>query len=253
MQVDLSQIEWRAAAWLAQDQEMIREINGGVDQHVATVRELMELSFVDKSDKQSKENRNHAKIFNFRMIYGGSEWGFFLDVNMPSFTIAKWRRIIANFFAKYNGLKKLQDDNWKHVIRHGELHLPTGRWFKFHKAQIKDTMFTYRVNQTKNFIVQGISGGDFLPLMGVVIRRGMKAMGLKSKLILTVHDSILFDYADDERDRLAKLCYDVGNNLDKYIRAYFGIDWNVKLEVEVEAGRTYGDLNYLSPEEVKHV
>ena len=44
----------------------------------------------------------------------------------------------------------------------------------------------------------------------------------------------------------------LGNNLAEYIRAYYGIDWNVNLEVEVESGPNYGSLNYVSPEEVGH-
>lgn len=75
-------------------------------------------------------------------------------------------------------------------------------------------------------------------------------MGLKSKLILTVHDSLVLDYLDEERERLARLCYKVGNNLGTYIQNYYGLDWNVKLEVEIECGPNYGTLKYVSPEEV---
>lgn len=250
MQVDLSQIEWRAAAWLSQDPVMMEEINSGIDQHIATVRELMEQEFISKDDPKSKERRNHAKVFNFRMIYGGGPWGFFLDINMPSFTFKKWKLIIKAFFAKYKGLKSYHDDCIRFVLTHGYLRLPTGRWFKFHKNGLQDGVKVYKVNQIKNFPVQGMSGGDFLPLMCVIIRRGMRQLGMKSKLMLTVHDSVVFDYAEGEKDRLAKLCYDVGNNLDKYIKAYFGIDWNVKLAVEVEAGDSYGDLKYIAPEAV---
>jgi len=95
-----------------------------------------------------------------------------------------------------------------------------------------------------------MSGGDILPLMAVVIRRGMRKMGLQSKLILTVHDSIVFDYTDKEKDKLARLCYNVGNNLGTYIKNYYGLDWNVKLECEVEVGHNYGILKYLAKEEV---
>jgi len=250
MQVDLSQIEWRDAAWLSQDQMMMQEINAGVDQHVATVVELMELPFVDKQDPASYKNRNHAKVFNFRMIYGGTEWGFYLDIDMPSFSIKKWKRIIQDFFIKYSGLKAFHDKSVKFVYRHGYLKLPTGRWFKFNKAHLKEGEYGYKINQIKNFPIQGMSGGDILPLLAVIIRRGMRKMGLKSKLILTVHDSLVLDYLDEERERLARLCYKVGNNLGTYIQNYYGLDWNVKLEVEIECGPNYGTLKYVSPEEV---
>jgi DNA polymerase-1 len=250
MQVDLSQIEWRDAAWLSQDAVMIAEINGGIDQHVATVVDLMEMEFISKKDKKSKDNRDKAKVFNFRMIYGGTEWGFYLDIDMPSFPIKKWKRIIRDFFIKYSGLKDFHNECVKFVYRHGYLKLPTGRWFKFNKKHLKDGSYGYAINQIKNYPIQGMSGGDILPLMAVIIRRGMVRMGLQSKLILTVHDSIVFDYLENEREKLARLCYKVGNNLGTYIKNYYGLDWNVDLACEVECGRDYGSLSYLSPESV---
>lgn len=250
MQVDLSQMEWRAAAFLSQDEIMINEVNSGVDQHIATVKELMKMKYTNKEDPESKLNRFHAKVFNFRMIFGGTEYGFYVDVNMPDFTLPEWKEIINNFFIKYLGLQDYHNDSIKFVMRHGYLELPTGRWFKFHKTVWKEGVKTYKINQIKNWPVQGISGGDILPLMAVVIKRGMQKMGMRSKIILTVHDSIIFDYAEEEKDKLARLLYNVGNNLSHYIKAYFGIDWNVKLECEVEVGPNYGELKYLSPKEV---
>jgi DNA polymerase-1 len=249
-QVDLSQIEWRAAGWLSQDKTMIHEVNSGVDQHVSTVTDLMEMEFIDKSDPQSKANRNHAKVFNFRMIYGGTEWGFYLDINMPSFGIQKWRDIIKAFFVKYSGLQRFHASCIKIVFKTGMLKLPTGRWFKFNKRVQNNGVFTFGVNQILNYPIQGMAGGDILPLMAVIIRRGMRKMGLKSLMILTVHDSIVFDVIKEEREKLYRLCYNVGNNLDKYIKSYFNLDWNLKLEVEVEAGPTYGEIKYISPESV---
>jgi DNA polymerase I-like protein with 3'-5' exonuclease and polymerase domains len=248
MQVDLSQIEWRDAAWLAQDKVMIEEINSDIDQHVATLTELMEMEFINKI--QSKKERDHAKTFNFRMIFGGTEWGFFLDIDMPKFPIAKWITIIKAFWRKYHGLDSFHRKNIKFVYRNGYIEIPTGRWFKFNKKDLKGGEFGYALNQIRNYPIQGMSGGDILPLMAVVIRRGMRSMGLRSRLILTVHDSIVFDYDEKERDKLARLCYNVGNNLGTYIQKYYGLHWNVKLECEVEIGPNYGNLTYLPKEEV---
>ncbi len=61
LQLDLSQIEWRGAAWLSQDAVMMHEINSGVDQHNAACTDLMELEL-------TKENRFFAKIFNISMV-----------------------------------------------------------------------------------------------------------------------------------------------------------------------------------------
>ena len=251
LQVDLSQIEWRDAAWQSQDKEMIREINSGVDQHIRACVDLMELPFVNKADPESKANRNHAKIFNFRMIYGGGFWGFYLDQKMPRFSKAKWQRICSDFFVKYPDLKTWQDRNIETVIKNnGWLQIPTGRKFKFRKGKVKNGVAWYADTQIKNYPIQGNSGGNILPLLCVVIRRGIRNMGLVSKMILTVHDSIVFDVKHEELKKLLRLCEIVFKNLDKYISDYFEVDWNVRLDGECEYGRTYGSLKAVSSADI---
>ena len=239
-QVDLSQIEWRAGAELAKDRVMINEVNSGVDQHVATVRELMEMEFIDKTHPPSKQNRNHAKVFNFRMIFGGTEWGFHLDINMPKFGLAKWRKTIAKFWKKYRGLANFHANNIKHVLAHGTLRTITGRLFKFDKCAEVEGELTYSYNQIRNRPIQG-TAAEMIALVGVIIRRGMKANNMKSKMILTVHDSIVFDIAKGEEDMIKNLCLRTTNSLREYIQAYWGIEWETYLEGEFEIGPNYGE------------
>jgi DNA polymerase-1 len=244
---DLSQIEWRGAGELSGDEVIIHEVNTGVDQHIATVRELMEMKFISKKDPESKKNRDSAKVFNFRMIYGGTEWGFFLDVDMPDFPIDKWRDLIKAFFKKYATLKKWQDKNITTMFRKGRITIPTGRYFVFTKDKFdKDGVPTYSINHAKNYPIQGLAGGDALPLAAVIIRRGMLKHGLKSKMILTVHDSIIFDVLKAEIEKMKKLIYGVLNNLHHYMASYFEIEWHTTLEGEVEIGKNYGEMEVLS-------
>lgn len=245
-QVDLSQIEWRAAAVCGNDAVMLKEINDKIDQHIQAVidKNLMGLTFIDKSDPESKKNRDNAKIFNFRMIYGGSPYGFYLDPKMPAFNKKRWAQICAGFETKYSGLADYNNRNIRHVFSHGTLAIPTGRRFQFKKEIFKDGMWNYNPRQVKNYPVQGLAGGDILPLMAVIIRRGMVALGLKSKLILTVHDSLVFDYFKDELESLNKLCLNVASNLPKYIEAYFGFKWACRLDAESEIGPNYGSLKF---------
>ena len=245
-QWDLSQIEWRDAAWLAHDEVMIHEINSGVDQHIAACVDLMELPFISKDDSESKMNRFYAKIFNFRMIYGGSWWGFFLDPKMPRFSKKKWREICENFYKKYFGLKNWQDKNIASVWSNsGLLIIPTGRRFQFNKIMGKDGVETYPENKIKNYPVQGMSGADILPLLCIIIRRGLIQMGLRSRLILTVHDSIVFDVLKEELERVRRLCQVTTKLLPMYISNFFDIDWNVNLDGEGEYGPNYGELKIL--------
>jgi DNA polymerase I-like protein with 3'-5' exonuclease and polymerase domains len=246
VQFDLSQIEWRVASYLSQDRTMMHEIKQGVDQHAAACVDIMKLPFKDKSDPESKVNRDYAKVFNFRMIYGGTVHGFFSDNKMPSFSKMQWGSIIRGFYNKYQGLKEWQDEVVKRSILCGELVAPTGRRFRFNKSIYRNGGLEYNERQFKNYPVQGIAGGDILPLCTILIRRGLRHSGLRSKLILTVHDSIVLDCPLDEVKRVAKLCYLIAKNLDKTISNYFGIDWNVKLDGECEVGTNYGNLKEIT-------
>jgi DNA polymerase I-like protein with 3'-5' exonuclease and polymerase domains len=246
VQFDLSQIEWRAAAWLSQDRVMMHEVNTGVDQHIEACKGIMGLKFVDKHDPESKINRDYAKVFNFRMIYGGTAHGFFSDPKMPSFTKGKWKGIVNEFYNKYEGLKQWQDDNIARTIIRGSMGLATGRRFKFHKTKFQHANMEYNERQIKNYPVQGLAGGDILPLVVVLVRRGLRQNGLQSRLILTVHDSIVLDCPKDELKRVVKLCYLISNNLAQYISEYFNINWNVKLAGECEYGTNYGELKEIS-------
>jgi DNA polymerase-1 len=232
LQADLSQIEWRGAADLSQDQVMLHEINSGIDQHAeaCTNPQLMNL-------KLTKDNRNDAKIFNFRMIYGGSPYGFYMDTKMPDKPLKWWKKVVFGFENKYYGLTGWQQDNITNVMRHGCLRIKTGRKFVFNKVGQE-----YNERQIKNYPVQGLAGGDILPLLAVIIRRGMQKASLESRMILTVHDSIVFDVLIKEKERLIKLIEIVLNNLVNYIKSYYNISWSADLAGEIEVGPNYADL-----------
>ena len=229
---DLSQIEWRVPAFLSQDTTMIKEINSGIDQHGSACTTLMGLPL-------NKPNRFYAKIFNFRMIFRGTAWGFFKDPNMPKFSIKKWEQIVKDFYKKYFKLKIWQDKNIQHVIDgNGTLSVFTGRTFKFF---LKPYNGKYNESEVANYPVQG-TAGDILFFAAIIIWNSMKKANMKALPILTVHDSLVFDCPDNEVDRLADLCMRVFNNLPTYINKYWGIKWNVNLTGEIELGPNYGQM-----------
>jgi DNA polymerase-1 len=227
---DLSQIEWRVPAQLSGCPVMFKEISSGVDQHSAACTKLMKLPL-------NKLNRFYAKTFNFRMIYGGTEYGFHKDPHMPALGLKKWGQVVKDFFTKYHGLKSWHDKIIKHVINgDGTYVLPTGRKFKYYLMDNGK----YNERTIKNYPIQGMAGGDILPLCAVIIWREMKKRGMKSIPILTVHDSIVFDVIESEKIELADLCMYVFTHLPQYIKLYWGYNWVVPLTGEVEYGPDYG-------------
>ena len=166
-----------------------------------------------------------------------------MDPKMPRFGLKGWRKVVDGFYATYPGLKQWQRDNTIKVIaNHGRMVSETGRLFVFPL----NNNGKYDERKIKNYPVQGMAGGDILPLATVIIRRYMRKYRLRSIMILTVHDSIVFDYVKSEEKILSDICMSVFKNLPTYIRNYFGFEWTVDLTGEVEAGPTYGSQKQIA-------
>ena len=237
LQWDLSQIEWRGACFLSQDATGITEIRKGIDAHGDNCVEIMCLPL-------NKKNRTDAKIFLFRMIYGGVAYGFYMDTTMPDFSLEKWAQIYKDFYCKYSGLEAWHIEIIVHVMRRGTYHLPTGRWFQYHKCLRKKGEDVYNDRQIKNYPVQGLAG-DILKLASVIIMRGVRAQSLEVRILLTVHDSLVFEYKEKDLMKLIELCNKVTKALPDYIKNYFGFNWNVPLDGDIEIGYNYGKLHKL--------
>lgn len=234
---DLSQIEWRTAAYLANDPVMKHEIRNKIDQHAATCTGMMELEL-------NTENRNNAKTFNFRAIYANPEtswYGYFMDTNMPDFSKDKWKGIVEGFFVKYHGLAAWHDKIINEVSANGEYTGPTGRYWKFSKTLNKGA-WDYSVGQIRNYMVQG-TAGDIIKVAAVIINKRRKAAGLtRSKMVMCVHDSIIWDAHPDEYRELAKINLEVFNEIPVICEKAFGFRIDIPIDGEAEAGITWGDV-----------
>lgn len=242
LNADLSQLEWRVVAFLSQDPVMMREIREGIDAHADNAERIFG---VGPNDPKFKETRQTAKIFTFRMIYGGSAYSFYMDHNMPNFSLPKWERIVKAFYKKYTGLKRWQDKCIAHVYKHGKLVNPTGRILTFRKQNLGRKGIGYREQQIKNFPVQSLATADIMPLAMVHIYKRIKRAKLRSLIIGQVHDSLVFDVPKEEMETVARICMDVFNSLPKLIEAMWGFEFNVPLTGECEFGNTYGQLKEL--------
>ena len=238
---DLSQLEYRVAAELSGDMLMRKEIIDGLDIHTANATEL----FNDVAMRQE------AKVLTFRMIYGGSPYAFFMDNNMPNFTLDKWEDIVNSFYKKYNTLKKWQDSNYREVCKTGKLVTPTGRTLIFKKKRKSDGSWIYPRPSVCNYPVQSVSTADIVPLAMVEIERRISLDNLNSKcyIINQVHDSIILDCSNDKKiiDSVCRICYTVFNDLPLLIKEWFNLEWETPLTGECKFGNNWSKMELWCP------
>lgn len=243
LNADLSQLEWRVAAFLSQDPVAIREILDDVDYHRDNaIRFFGADPSLPNDHPDFKPLRTIAKVFGFRLLYGGSAYGMYMDHNMPNYSLSQWQEIVDGYYRKYVRLAQWQNEIIMRVYQHGVLKNPTGRLFSFYrfkKANRRGELYNH--SQIKNYPVQGLAA-EVTAIAMCLINQQMRRCNLKSLMILQVHDSIVFDVPDEEIDQLARICMEVFTNLDKTISKFYGLSWNVPLSGDVEVGPNYGDV-----------
>ena len=241
LDVDLSQIEWRIVAELTQDPVMMQEIQSGVDQHADTCTspDMMNLPL-------TKENRTNAKLFNFRAIYANphtASYAYYMDEKLPNFSKKRWETIMQGFFTKYAVMGRVHQDWIKEVRKTGRLVGPTGRVWNFQKYPMNDGSMDYKVTQIRNYPVQG-TAGDVIKMAIVQIRKQLMKKYPHALMVMTVHDSIIFDLARDYEE-VARICIDVFNNIPELMLRYFNWEMSVPIDGEAELG-----INWASTKEI---
>jgi len=236
LDADLSQIEWRVAAFLSRDKIMCDEIRRGIDQHDRTCIDLMELEL-------TKENRTSAKNANFRLIYANpktSWFGFYRDPNMPDFPQGKWKVIVNGFFEKYVGLAAWHVKIINDVQHNGYLRGPTGRYWTFKKHVQKEGYLDYNTNQIRNYPVQGMAG-DIIKLASIMIRKRTQHIP-NQKMIMIVHDDIVFDLHPAVVEEVAVICIKTFNDIPILLEKAFNINFDLPIDGSACLGKCWGDV-----------
>ena len=238
--LDLAQIEWRVCGHLCQDPTMLREIRTGVDAHRENAIYIFK---ANTADADFDDVRTVAKICTFRLIYGGSAYGFYMDQKMPSYTLARWEEIVEGFYRKYPGLKTWQEKQIAKVYETGGiLRNPTGRKFVFKKGDDERKPDEYAVRQIKNWPVQSLATADIMPLAMVIIAKKYKQMGLRSLWVGQVHDNLIWDAFPEEIEPIVRMGLGVFENLPQYIERVFGFKMTVPISGDAEIGGSWSTL-----------
>jgi DNA polymerase I-like protein with 3'-5' exonuclease and polymerase domains len=220
---------------------MIDELIQGRDPHAASCSELMELPI-------TKENRNGAKIFNFRAVYADLEtaaYAYYMDPKMPSFSQTKWNQIITNWTKKYYGMVKAHEEWVYTVYKTGQLRGPTGRVWVFDKVEKTRRGVIYKdysKAQIYNYPTQGTSG-DVIRLALVESMRRIRAKKLPVLFINTVHDSLIFDGPTYEvLAEAARIIITVFREIPALMKKYFKWDLSVPIDGEANIGHNWKDM-----------
>lgn len=192
---DYSQIELRIVAAISGDVNMGEAFKTGTDIHTATAAKVFGVEAADVT----KEMRYKAKSVNFGIIYGQGAFGLAENLRIPR---AEAKEIIDNYKKQFPGIQKYMDDTINFCIENGYVQTLMGRkrWLR----DITSANFTVRGYAERNAINSPIQGAaaDMIKLAMIKIHKAFKEYNFKSKMLLQVHDELVFDAHKDEVEQI---------------------------------------------------
>lgn len=198
LSADYSQIELRIVAGISNDEAMIQAFKSNKDIHTATAAKVYGVAETDVT----KEMRRAAKAVNFGIIYGQTAFGLAGSLGI-SRTEAK--EIIENYFKEYPNIKQYMDETIDFAREHGYVKTLKGR--KRYLSDINSANQTVRGFAERNAINSPIQGtaAEMIKLAMIKVHDALKKSNLKSKMVLQVHDELVFDVPENEVDALKEL------------------------------------------------
>jgi DNA polymerase-1 len=225
LSADYSQIELRIVAAISGDKNMCEAFKNGLDIHTATASKVYNIPL----DEVTKEQRYKAKSVNFGIIYGQGAFGLAANLGI-SRTEAK--EIIDSYKSEFSGITAYMEARVAMAQKAGYAETVLGR-----KIWLKDinsanaVVRGYAERAAINAPIQG-SAADMIKLAMIDIDREMKRRNLKSRMILQVHDELIFDVYQQEREELKALVLEfmsnalpLPNEVPVVAEAGFGLNW----------------------------
>lgn len=191
MSADYSQIELRVIASMSGDEHMIEAFNNGLDIHASTASKVFGVPY----EQVSKEMRRKAKTVNFGIIYGISAFGLSERIGIPR---KEAQHIINEYFEKFPKIKSYMDNTIALAQKEGYVKTILGR--RRYIADINSRNQTIKGFAERNAInapIQG-SAADMIKLAMINIEREISKSRLNTKMILQVHDELLFEVPKSE-------------------------------------------------------
>ena len=195
---DYSQIELRLMAQYSKDERLIQAFKNGEDIHTATAAHVFGTNLFGVSDDQ----RRRAKVVNFGIMYGA---GPFRMSNELEISRGEAAELITNYFNTYPGIRNYLDETIEFARENKFVQTLFGR-----RRPVPDIDASNRMSRegaeriATNMPIQG-TAADIIKLAMIQVHKRIKAEGLKTKMILQVHDELVFEVPEDEIEALTPL------------------------------------------------
>ena len=226
---DYSQIELRVLAHLSEDKSLVEAFLNDEDIHSATASQVFGVSI----DSVTLDMRRIAKIMNFGVIYGLSAYGISQQTDLPRDEGAKF---IEGYFSKYPGIKGYLDGMKEEVKKTGYLETVCGR--RRYIPEVNSPNYQIRQAAERmavNMPIQG-TAADIVKIAMINIDHAMTRKQLRSRMILQVHDELIFEVPKDEITTMLEIVQELMPG---------ALDLSVPLKVEIKTGTNWGSLDSL--------
>lgn len=220
---DYSQIELRVLAHIADDENMINAFKNNEDIHRITASQVFGVS----TDEVTSAMRSNAKAVNFGIVYGISDFALGVDLGISR---KEAKAYIEGYLEKYSGVKKYMTEMPEKAKNDGYVTTLLGR--RRYIPELKSTKFVERSFGQRvalNTPIQG-TAADIIKIAMVKVSRRLKREGLKSKLILQVHDELIIEAYQEETDKVKHILKEEMENAAQL---------KVPLVVNIETGKSW--------------
>ena len=223
LDADYSQIELRVLAHMSNDEIMIKGFNEDADIHTITASEIFKVPIEDVS----KQLRSRAKAVNFGIVYGISDFGLSeqIDINRK-----EAKKYIEQYLETYHGIKEFMDKTIEDAKRKGYAETIFNR--RRYMPEINSNNHVVRKfgeRAAMNMPIQG-TAADIMKIAMINVYNMLKEKELKSKIVLQVHDELLIECLEKEKDEVIQVLRNCMENAAKL---------KVPLKVDIEEGRSW--------------
>ena len=227
---DYNQIEMRILADLADVKELKKAFKKNEDIHSLTASQI----FNTDIKKVNQDQRRKAKAINFGIIYGISQYGLAKQINVSNYEAEEF---LNSYFAKFPEIKVYMDRTIKFCRKSGYVNNIFGR--KSHFININDKNYNVRNFQERAAINAPIQGSAAEIMRLAMIRLYKKLSNQKTKMLLQIHDELIFETHKDEAKRISKIIIEEMSSVAKSDQHSFSIP----LTVDLNTGENWGTLH----------